>query len=60
MCLYQAVTHFSKLDWAKSNRARGGLKTMKKYILKIRYGCQHPRNCSPEPMMDKGHCTFEE
>lgn len=31
-----------------------------KNILKIRYGCQHPRNCSPEPMMDKGRCAFEE
>lgn len=31
-----------------------------KSILKIRYGCQHPRNCSPEPMMDKGCCAFEE
>lgn len=29
-------------------------------FLKIRYGCQHPRNCSPEPMMDKGRCAFEE
>lgn len=37
-----------------------GWRYKKIYTVYWRYGCQHPRNCSLEPMMDKGSCTFEE
>lgn len=60
MCLFHAWTHFSKLASAKYDKGQRRPYNKKKNILKIRYGCQHPRNCSPEPMMDKGRCAFEE
>lgn len=40
MCLYQAPTPGSRLNSAIYNMGQ-------QKILTIRYGCQHPRNCSP-------------